>query len=289
MQGTALQGGVPNHHWWFCALFAATVVLGWHSLNMLVLLAIRDERYASVAAIPVASSALIYWMRRPIFRAAKWGLRMGALGLVTGIGIYVVGRSRAAEGENLSIAIAGIVVMWVAGFVICYGITSARAAMFPLSLLLLTIPLPGFVLDGTVLLLQKGSAAASLAMFHLIGVPVLRNGFVFSLPGLTIEVAEQCSGIRSAISLFIVTIIASRLFLLSPWERLFLVIVSIPIVIAKNALRIVVITWLGMHVHRDFLFGDLHRSSGIVFSPLALLGLGLVLWALRSRSGREVG
>src|SRR2546430_10377544 len=36
---------------------------------------------------------------------------------------------------------------------------------------------------------------------ELLGVPVLRTDFTFSLPGLTIEVARECSGIRSSLAL----------------------------------------------------------------------------------------
>ena len=76
------------------------------------------------------------------------------------------------------------------------------AAAFPLLFLFLMIPLPVVLVEKIVSVLQKGSSETCYALFRLLQVPVVRHGFVFSLPGVDIEVAEQCSGIHSALSLF---------------------------------------------------------------------------------------
>ena len=68
-------------------------------------------------------------------------------------------------------------------------------------------------------ILQKGSADACYALFRLIGVPVLRNGFRFALPGVEIEVAEQCSGIHSGLSLFIAGLLAEYVLLRGAWKK----------------------------------------------------------------------
>ncbi len=138
--------------------------------------------------------------------------------------------------------------------------------------------------------LQKGSADVSY-IFRLLGVPVLRQGFVFSLPGLDIEVAEQCSGIRSSVSLFIASILAGHLVLHSTRKKVYLCLLTIPIVIAKNAVRIVVLSLAGAYVDRDILFGSVHKASGILFSPLAFLVFaGLLLMLYRSeKKGRASG
>ena len=81
------------------------------------------------------------------------------------------------------------------------------------------VPIPVIVVERTVSVLQKGSAEACYALFRLVGVPFLRRGFQFSLPGVDIEVAEQCSGIHSGLSLFIAGLLAGQFLLQGVWKK----------------------------------------------------------------------
>lgn len=132
----------------------------------------------------------------------------------------------------------------MAGFVLCYGTESFWAGLFPWLFLLLMIPVPSIALDKIVLTLQNCSAATTYAVFKLLGVPVLLRHFTFLLPGVEIEITQECSGIRSSQALFITSILAGHLFLQSNWRRAFLSFYTIPVVIIKNALRIVTISSL---------------------------------------------
>jgi exosortase len=133
------------------------------------------------------------------------------------------------------------------------------------------------VLNQITLGLQKGSADVSYLLFKISGIPVFRQGFRFSLPSVEIEIAEQCSGIRSSLAMVVTTILAGHMFLRSWWSKGLLVLFTIPVVIFKNSVRIVVISALGVYVNRAFLYGDLHRRGGLLF---ALLGLLILVPAL---------
>ncbi|MBP2676455.1 MAG: eight transrane protein EpsH, partial [Deltaproteobacteria bacterium] len=132
-----------------------------------------------------------------------------------------------------------------------------------------------------------GSAEVSYWVIRSVGVPIFRDGFLFTLPGLTVEVAEQCSGIRSGISLFLVGILAGHIFLKSGWRKLALAAAVVPITIAKNGLRIVTLSLLGAYVDRGVLRGPLHKAGGIPFFGVALVMLAVVLWALRRGESRK--
>jgi exosortase/archaeosortase family protein len=67
------------------------------------------------------------------------------------------------------------------------------------------------------------------------------------------------------------------MFLRSWWSKGLLVLFTVPVVIFKNSVRIVVISALGVYVNRAFLYGDLHRRGGLLF---ALLGLLILVPAL---------
>jgi exosortase len=89
----------------------------------------------------------------------------------------------------------------------------------------------------------------SYEMLRLAGIPVYAQGMKLFLPNLTLEVAPECSGIRSLIALTLAALVAGRLFLRYGSTRLALALSTIPIAILKNALRISVNAWLGAYVN----------------------------------------
>jgi len=99
-----------------------------------------------------------------------------------------------SENDRLSITIFSLVLVWVGGFVLCYGLRSLRTGLFPVLFLFLMVPVPDVLLNRVIFWVQTGSAEVTDALFHLVGVPVFRTGFVFALPGVTIEIAKECSG-----------------------------------------------------------------------------------------------
>jgi exosortase len=146
----------------------------------------------------------------------------------------------------------------------------------------LIVPLPLVFLDKIVVTLQKGSAEISFVLFKVAGIPVLRQGLTFSLPGVDIEVGKECSGIRSSLSLLIASALAGHMFLRSNWRKACLCLLTVPVVIFKNAVRIVGISWLGLYVARDFFQGKFHHQyGGLVFSLLSLAIQISVLFILK--------
>jgi exosortase len=144
------------------------------------------------------------------------------------------------------------------------------------------IPLPDVVINGATSLLKRGSANLVGAFFTMIGTPYHRQGFVFNLPGLAIEIADECSGIRSSIALALTALLASHRFLAQSWTRTVLVVAILPIAIIKNAVRIVSLSLLAIHVDASFLTGQLHHEGGIAFFLLAL-GMLLLLYLMLRR------
>ncbi len=80
---------------------------------------------------------------------------------------------------------------------------------------------------------------------------------VVSIPGLDIEVAQECSSIRSSLMLVVTTMVLAHLFLRSWWRKVLLIAVAIPLSVAKNGFRIFTIGELGTRVDPSFLSGRL--------------------------------
>jgi exosortase len=152
------------------------------------------------------------------------------------------------------------------------------------------IPIPDPILTGIIRALQEGSTDIAQAIFQLTGTPVLRNGFQLSLPTVTIEVAEECSSIRSSMALFITCLLAAHLYLRSGWKKWVFVLLSLPLSLLKNGIRIATLTLLSIYVNPEFLTGRLHHEGGVVFFLLALAMLVPVfLWFERTDKSRPAG
>ena len=144
---------------------------------------------------------------------------------------------------------------------------------------------PAFLMEKLISFLQEGSAEVASVLFQLSGVPVLREGFIFHLPKISIEVGKQCSGIHSEMALFITGVIVGKLFLTTGRARTLLMLFVFPITIMKNGLRIVTITLLENNLDERVLSGRLHRQGGVPFFLIAVFFLFGVLWFLK-RSDR---
>jgi exosortase len=118
-----------------------------------------------------------------------------------------------------------------------------------------------------------------------VGVPIFRTGFVFALPGVIIEVARECSGIRSSLALLITSLLAGHLFLRSGWTKAVLILATLPLLVVKNGIRIVSLTLRFDLVDPSFLTGRLHRSGGMLFFLLVLIMLAPVLRLLQKSEG----
>jgi exosortase len=165
------------------------------------------------------------------------------------------------------------VVLWFSAFNFCYGSESLIRARFPLLFLLLLIPFPEFIIQRAIFALQVGSSDVAYGLLRILNVPVLKEGFILRLPMVNLEVAKECSGIRSSIALLVTMLLAAEFALRSLWSKVLLVLAIIPILVIKNGVRIVTIYLLAAYVDPAFLHGWLHTSGGIVFYLLGLVAL----------------
>jgi exosortase len=254
-------------------LAGATLLIFWPILRALAQFSFRSDIYSYIPLVPLISLFLIVDARRRIFLNSKVDLRLGAVVVALAIlMLYAFAWLNGRVGsDRISWQTLGLVCLWIAVFGLCYGKSALKKAIFPLLFLLFMVPLPDGALRSVIAFLQRGSAYSSEAILRVIGVPVLRSGMVLSVLGLDLEVGPQCSGIRSSIVLLIVSTVASYLLLRSRRHRLVLITAVVPIVIIKNALRIVCLALLSTYIDPGFLSGPLHRRGGAVFFVIGLL------------------
>jgi exosortase len=200
--------------------------------------------------------------------------------LLYGVALWL--RGWLGQNDFASLATAGSLLFWWGGFLLAFGPEAFKTARFPLLFLLFAIPIPRVLLERFIYILQVGSTEVTEWLFRLTGTAYFRDGFVYQLPGISIEVAKECSGIRSSIALIITGVLAGHLFLRTGWRKLILVVAMIPFTIFKNGVRILTLSLLAIYVDRKFITDSfLHHSGGFIFYLPALAMLGLLLWWFR--------
>jgi len=279
-------GKWPSPQLTFMFLWGASLIIGWHPLFDTFKLALGDYEYTHLLLILPISTALIVLEWRSLTLMMVANVRAGStlVAIAVLIGAFVAMSSGSFSADvRLSIEMFALVLSWIGVFVCCFGFRISREVLFPLCFLFGVVPFPHFVTNEIVRRLQQGSTLAAHGLFAAVGVPVAQNGFMLTIPGLTVEVAKECSSIRSSSMLLVTAMVLAQLVLRSPWRKALVIAIALPLSVAKNGLRIFTIAMLATRVDPAYLTGKLHRQGGIVFFAIALIGIFLLLWILQRR------
>jgi len=248
-------------------------------LWQLIRFALSDDLHSHVLLMPLVSLYLA-WVDKPNLTLPS----VRAVGAACGFTL-LGGLALAGHWFFPAWALSLTILAWVAWVTAagCWvlGERLMRSLVFPFALLLFMIPLPPELRLLIETALQHGSAVVADWMFTLVGTPVNCMGTTFRLPGMSLEVAPECSGIHSTLVLFITSLVVSRLFLHSPWRRAVLVLVVIPLALLRNGFRILVIGELCVHVGPQMIDSVIHHRGGPLFFVLSLIPFFLLLYWLR--------
>jgi exosortase len=265
--------------------------MAWQPLASLMQSAAGSDYYSHIVLIPFVTVYFLYQYRKDILERRGAAMLPGGLVIGGALAAYVAARLLQVQlGPNdfASLTTFSSVAFFVGGFILLYGIAAFRAAQFPLLFLLFAIPIPQILLDWFIYILQVGSTEVTEWLFQLTGTDYIRNGFIYRLPNITIQVAKECSGIRSSIALIITGVLAGHLFLRTGWRKLILVAAMIPFTIFKNGVRILTLSLLAIYVDTKFITDSwLHHTGGFVFYLPALGMLGLLAWWFRKSERKD--
>jgi len=164
-------------------------------------------------------------------------------------------------------------VLLVAGLIWTFwGAPRFRTLLFPLVLLLTMVPLPQVVYNMLAAPLQLLASSVATSLVQILGIAVYQDGNVIHLAGISLGVAEACSGLRSLSSLVTAALMVGFLLCTRIRTRVLLVALSIPVAIGMNVLRVTG-TALIAEYNQQYALGYYHSFSGwVVF----LVGFGIV-------------
>src|ERR1035441_9707305 len=269
--------------------FGLLTLLFLQPLTRLMLYAARSDLHSHILLVPLIAGYLLHIQRGRLSSA----YRSSIAGTVTvgGIGIAALAAGIAWRGslsinDGLALMALAFVSFVAAGGFLFLGSKWMAAAAFPFAFLIFMVPLPDAAVDWLEKASMLASAEAAALYFNIAGTPMVRHGTVFELPGIVLQVAQECSGIRSSWVLFITSLLAAHVFLRTRWRRLVLVAFVIPLGILRNGFRILVIGLLCVHVGPHMIDSTIHHQGGPLFFALSLGPLLLVLWWLRRQERR---
>ncbi len=263
-------------------------------LRDLMQFARHSEFHSYILLIPLISAYLV-WLKKGSFPicsepASKAAAAFLLAGMLVLIAYWLVLRPRfkLTEDDYLAVMMISLLLCFLGVGCQFLGREMLRAIAFPLGLLIFMVPIPAFAMPPIDAFLQNGSAAAAQGFFTLSGTPFLRNGLAFQLPGISVQVAPECSGIQSSLVLLITGLVASYLFLRTPWKRGLLTLFMIPLGLLRNGFRVFTIGELCVHIGPQMINSPIHRKGGPIFFALSLIPLFILLVVLQ-KSERASG
>lgn len=273
-----LQRALPGANWKTLAPWVATglafVILYWGPLLKLM----RDwwhEPDAGHGLLLAPLAVYLAWKRGVVPGAAgQRGLGV-ALILVSVLLRYVGGL--AAELFTMRASLVGTIL----GLIVFYlGWRQLVYWWLPLTLFVLSIPLPVVVLSSVAFPLQLQASKMGAAMLEARQIPVLLQGNVIHLPGRTLFVTEACSGLRSLASLLSLGVLIGGLWLRSPIGRTLLVAAALPVAMVLNGVRVFLTGFLVFFVDPALGEGFMHMTEGWIIFVVAFGILGGFAWML---------
>ena len=225
-----------------------------------------NPKYSHGWLVPVFTLILL-WMRYEPFGPVKARERWAGFGLLAGgIAVRMIAThysSHVVEMMSFVPSVAGV-------FMLVGGWRMMRWAGPAVAFLIFMFPLPGFLDSSLLAPLQKIATQASTFALQTMGIPSYYEGNVIYIGEMQLGVVEACSGLRM-LTIFIALSFAIVLVTDRPvWERVIIVLSSIPIALVSNIVRIIVTALLYMTVGAEWVDRVFHDLDGWLMMPFAL-------------------
>jgi len=250
----------------------------WPTLTHLWEIWQRSDEYSAGLLVPFLT-AYILWSRRrelvsvPVRPAVLWGIVAFAVAQAArGAGLYFMYGS----GEMLS------VILSVAALVLLLLGWRFLGKLAPILVFVcLMLPWPARIQAQVSLPLQRYATDSAVFCLELIGYEVVQDGNVIRIGETSVAVAEACNGLRMVTAFLVITGLVVLLARRAWWEKLIVLVSSLPIALLCNTIRLTVTA-----IAFTILTGDqweklFHDFGGYAMMPLALAMTVGELWLLR--------
>ena len=240
-----------------------------------------DPNYSHGYFVPLVSLAFV-WMAwhahgSPVHavvpRRAVWeGTFQIIVGLLLHLVVWYAG-NLFLDVLSLMAILRGLLLIWG-------GPQGNRAFGFPVFFLIFMAPLPIHWYQPFAIWMQQLVTDLSTFMLEFCQIPVYREGYFILLPGYTMEVAEACNGLRQLTAILALGVAIGHMSGRGSWFRWTLGLLSIPIAIVANCIRVVLSGLILIVLGPEWAEGVFHTIEGLVIVALSALLIVAVAWML---------
>jgi exosortase len=227
-----------------------------------------DEDMGHGFFVPVVAGFIAWQRRRTLLSIPRqpsgWGLALVIFAAFQGL--------VASLGAELFTARLAFVIALFGVILYLGGKAWVQELLLPLALMLFMIPIPQIIYARLTLGLQMLASQLGETLIGWMGIPVIRTGNLLELPSQTLNIVDACSGIRSLVSLLFLSQVYGYFAEKRTWLRWVLLLATVPIAIAANAIRVAT-TGLLSEVNTKLARGAYHEMEGYIVFAVALIAL----------------
>ena len=230
-----------------------------------------DPDYTHGFFVPLFSLYFIWEARSKLAAATLKPSWLGVPFLLVGLGAKLctlVFNSPFVSCTSMILVIAGAVLL-------AAGRQVFKPLAVPIFFLLLMMPLPTPLYNQIALPLRWIASVIATTFLQGAGIPALREGNLIQLPNRALEVAEACSGMRSMTGFIALGVAFAYLCRRPLWERILLVVSTLPIAVLTNAARVTVIAFLAHWGYNSIVDGPPHAVTALILFAVS----AALLWA----------
>jgi len=149
------------------------------------------------------------------------------------------------------------------------GSERTKAILFPLSMLLFTLPIPLTFTESIHLTLRHIATDGTAWLLNFFDVPNYTSGTLIQVTNGSLRVADACSGFSTLYATITIAILTAYLCS-NVLRRIAVLTIAIPLAVGVNVVRVFILTMLVQWFGIEILATSAHEISGLLTFVVAL-------------------
>ena len=241
-----------------------------------------DSYYSHGFLVPFISLYFIYLQKKNLAQIKPQNSGIGLIVILVALFLHILGTLLyifSISGFSIFFLIIGLSVF-------LFGKEISKIIWFPIFFLIFMFPLPEAMISLISFPLKIFAAKAGVWITSLSGIPIYLEGFNILIPAGHLLVGNPCSGLRSLIAFLALGSIFAYLEPVSVLKKWVLFLVSIPIALLSNIVRIPILILVSNYWGLEAAGPDtlVHTGSGILVFVLGFLLIFTAAKALEWRT-----
>ena len=245
----------------------------------------RDPNYSHGYFIPFLAGFMVWMQRERLLQAARKPSNIGLLLIVLGLAQFIV----AWVGSEYFLQGTSMIVVLLGSVLFLWGWKVTLLCLVPVLYLIFMVPLPAIIWNKLAFPLALFASKIATDTVSAMGLTILREGNILTLPNITLQVADACSGLRSLTTLLALSAFLAFISEHPSWKKWTLFLAGVPIALVSNIIRLSGTAVLARHFGAPVAHGFIHDFSGwvvFVIGLIMLLAVNAVLGRLKKPRGR---